>query len=252
MSIQVKSNFVIAWLLVLCAQRNCAQVNRTIIQDKQIWATATWKENNQFYAKIRAEIDDNFLHHTVDKTMLQQLQKAASSNYSDSKDFYRWAYAKYVDSKQETPIENWQLGEGAFEGPRPNISAYDYVRLRFLYAAPGHDADLIPLAQRLIKRKPDDYDVLYALVKLYHPVASNTEKQRALLYANQLITLFPQKADPYTAVGGIYYEAWLYSKKPADRNKAIQNYQKYLDLAPPTDTWRKQATMLIKEMQAGS
>lgn len=212
------------------------------------WIKHPWTGDNRPYQTIRGSIYNAFLKKQITSVVLNSYQ-AKYEKVPTALSFFRWAYASRLAAQSVPPIaQTHHPGAGLFDRV-PNPNAYDYIRLEFLYNAPGTDGKLVPLAKRLLQKNSNDYSVLYVLVDMFDADKTWLTKQEALAYAQKIIALSPGKPESYTPIGGVYYASWLNSKSPVDGTNAVRYYRKYLSLASPNEPFRKQAELLISDIE---
>ncbi len=165
---------------------------------------------------------------------------------------FRWAYAAYEAARKTNFVNQHKtlrdieqaLQRAASVSPPRN---YEYARLRFLAIArnsPYHN--LKPVGERLVRRNPQDHEVRFYLVELLDPGLHSEEKQSALMHARFLAQALPEKPTVHSLLGSVYWRIWLKSKSPADADKAIAGYRKFLQTAPPNHPFRRGAESQIK------
>jgi len=236
-----------SWATTNSAGQNA--VPPVVVRPSVGWASVTWTGNNSPYHLVRAEIDGAFARKQITPRELNRYQAEYLKSKQPTLSFFKWGYASYTGSKQQPPItQPLGLGTGIFD-QLPDPHCYDYTRLRFLYAASGEDAQLAPLARRLIKRDPNDFEVIYSFVNFYYPTKPVITKQEALADTQRLSKLYPSRNQVNAQIGGIYYKDWLENRKASDGAKAVYYYQKFLRLAPKSDPFRSQAELLIGDIQ---
>lgn len=218
--------------------------------DQPVWATAPWQGGDKPYQQIEASVDRLFASSSVSTTLLQTYQNTADQNHSDPQAQFRWAYASYRAREATPPIVQRQsVGLGALE--RATFpGSYRYARLCFLVGTQfGPNPYLKDAGQRLLRRGPNDYDVEYSLARSFDPTRSPQATHLALSYAQDLLKKKPNDARSYSALGGIYYYLWLVKHDKADGERAVQAYQHYLTLHPPSDKKRKLAQRIIDDIR---
>lgn len=213
------------------------------------WTSLPWTGNNLPFHRSRTQIDTGFARKQITTRDLDKYQAEYLTYKQPTLSFFKWMYATYTGSKQQPPIVQ-PLGPGTgifYQVPDPHC--YDYTRLRFLTEADGENEKFAPLARRLIKKDPNDFQVIYAFINFYYPDRPILSKQEALTLAQNLLKVYPAKIQIYAAIGGIYYSSWLQHKRSEDATKSIYYYKKYVQLAPTNDSFRSYAQQLIREMQ---
>ena len=134
----------------------------------------------------------------------------------------------------------------------PVSAEVSHLRIRFLMAA-RQDAfappELAKLGVELASKDAKDYDVRYYACKLLKPDLRADEKQIGVKLCQEMAKIAPDRPSLHSMWGSIYFRSWLKSHSKSDADKAIAAYQKFLQLAPATDSFRPQAQQYIAMMQ---
>lgn len=218
---------------------------------KWAWTTEEWTGNNLPYRDSRVLIDRIGNNAPRLQKLLEEYEAAAAKKPFDPLAQYRWGYSVYqaatgkVLRSSETRA-NIEIVAAALEkAPSPHV--YEYARLRFLIEMWQYPKfEHLTIGKRLVKRDATDRSVKYFLTRILAWSRLPGDKQQALVYARELLTVNPQKASYHSLLGGVYLNLWHESRKREYAEKAIASYNKYLELAPLNDGWRVQAKQLIQ------
>lgn len=185
--------------------------------------------------------------------LLGQYKALAQQNPSDPVVQFRWGYAAWLMINSTTGGSKlYDLMYGVREGLGRASSphTYDYARLRFIIEGyHGYINGLADVGERLAAYDPNDYSVIYALTSVLDSLPGMEMKRKALHYAQTLVQLKPNLPYPYSAVGSVYQRMWEKTHDKSYADKAITGYQKYLEIAPASYTWRPMAERIIKVIQ---
>ena len=233
------------------AQSNPSNVPR-FISPSFAWASQAWSGDNSPYHAIRVQVDRAGAQGKLTLPVLQAYYKSWQQAQNNPLALFRWAYADDVAVHHSHNLPpHPSPGDGAFEAC-PDPHTYDYERIRYLVNWPGNEIVLFPLAKRLLAHDPKDYPLQFNLAARYGGRDSPAEKAASIARAERLLAQYPNKPEIYGVLGGIYCDHWVFKKNAADAQKAIFYYNKYLQLAPLSDPWRKQAVYWIKALRRGS
>ena len=234
--------------------------------DTFAWGKVEWSGDEKPLAQARAEAD-TALSKADSPAQLHKIYEAyketAQQQPSDLVAQFSWADATFqlatrnallVQPDRKGPRGNQALREvlapaaESFEKVAPSPT-YEYTRLRFLLEALYTPLpQLVPIGQRLLKHAPKDYEVMFSLLVI-SPVNTDEERNQALLYAQELVKANPKTAKYYTAKGWIHFLIYQRTSKEADKIQAVESYQKFLELASPTDPFRKDAKEWMEMIQ---
>lgn len=218
------------------------------------WTTETWNGDNTPYHQVRLDIDKVADEKQGLDELLIKYKAQAQRNPDDALAVFRWAYTAYrvMLSRHSTLTQHAAL-EGVEEALRQADSphTYDYARIRFLVGEfyTSH-RQAVSVAKRLLAVESNDYRVQYSLAVIYLNDYVSPNFEEALAICQHLKQLYPQKTSVYALTGETYAFWWYKDKNPAYAQAAVENYEKYLKLAPPNDEFRKRAQGIINEFKA--
>ena len=213
------------------------------------WTSVLWTGNNLPYHLARTEIENGFARKQITTTELDEYGAEYLTYKQPALSLFKWMYATYLGSKQDPPIYSTHGPGSARFNEVTDPHCYDYTRMRFLWEGDGKDVEYSTLARRLIKKDTKDFRVIYEFIDCYSSTRKFLSKAEALTLAQNLLKVYPDKIQIYTAIGRVYYSDWLQYKRPTDAAKSIYYYKKYIQLAPISDSFRSYAQQLVGEMQ---
>ena len=217
------------------------------------WTTDAWDGNDKPYQQARAVIDQaEDAHHNLN-VLLSQYKAQAQSRPDDPLALFRWAYTGYqlmLAGKSRTAQFHALDGIQELFYHTPSAHTYNYARIQFLigeFYTSNHQA--VPVAKRLLKVTKNDYPVQYCLGAIYLNDYVHPNYGEVLAICDYLKQLYPRKSSLYTLSGEVYVLRWHQEKNVAFAQGVVDNYKKYLELAPPDDEFRKRAQCIIKEFE---
>lgn len=217
------------------------------------WANRPWIGNNRPYHEARVKIDRIADQGGLTLTLLNKYELACKQQPRNPLVLFQWAYADNLAKRRypNLPLHS-SPGDGAFDETEQvglvDPRTYDYERVRFLLNWNANKQALLPLARRLSVYDPKDFAIQYQLAGLYSRSDTPKEKAASIARVKRLLAQYPNKPGLYSLLGGIYYEHWTEKKNLEDAKNAVVYYKKYLQLAPANDPWRKQAGILINDI----
>lgn len=220
------------------------------------WTKKPWTESDQPYKEIRIRIDKEVAQSKPadQEKLVERYKVKAQHSSSDPEAQFAWAYATWITRRETMTLGeaiNRNYGPAEALKSTPFQANYEFVRLRFLFASwLYHPLRLRDLGDRLIQKEPNDFDVKRQLVEMYAmDDASADNDKKALAYARDLIRMQPDSPGVYSILASAYSYKWRKSGDVQAGRNAIINYQKYLQLAPASFPWRKQAQNLIETIE---
>jgi hypothetical protein len=196
------------------------------------WVKQPWKGNSKPYVRIAHQINVAFTDKKRIEAVTQRYRAAAEAKPTDPLAVYAWGYAAYVARPLGATIAYKDLPKlrRALALPK-NPKTYEFSRLRFVIivrSAPY--AELKPLGYALLKREPNDHDVLQGMVNLLAP-GSPLEQGQAVGYAQRLVQLHPNLSTSYASLGWAYNLIFAKHKDVAAGDKAVAAYHQAVALS---------------------
>ncbi len=215
------------------------------------WTIESWAGDNRPYKEAREQINKAVADKQDLKALIKQYEVLAQQKSSDPKPEYRYAYAAYRAAIEAKPFDANSLisiRDALQRGFPPH--AYDYTRLRFLVESTLFaNQSLIPVGKRLLSHDPKDVSVKYNLIKVLTCSVTASDKEEAVKYAQDLLLAKPENANYHATLAGAYLSIWFRSKDNSLANKAIAEYQQYLQLAPANADYRQTVNRLLMTLQ---
>lgn len=218
------------------------------------WMAEKWTGDDKPYQKIRANIDKALSAGENPDRLAVAYEQKAQLHLKNPQAVYAWAYASWRAIKSTTHDNNYnrlaRVIVAMAELPSPKT--YEFTRMHFLALAwVTERAELKDVGLRLLQQNPNDYSVKYQASGILTITFTGQDKVLALKYAQDLIQMRPNTADPYGLLGSIYLRSYdqNHTKNKEDGEKAASAYEEYLKRAPANDPWRSQAESLIKSIR---
>ena len=210
----------------------------------QKWMNARWTQDDGPYKSIRDTLDHELVVSSNLPRILATQQLNLSKHPRDPRRVFAYYYALYHYDRKSTNIESGSK-PNPIEGIYDIIASqslqlphtYNFARLAFLCqgqsaAQFGSSLGTNPLGWRLLSREPRDIDVLTEFIAIltynYSPVSRNT----AMQLAKRIVRIEPTNGDGYGMLGCVYAGNYVANRDALDRDKAIENYSKCLQMEP--------------------
>lgn len=218
------------------------------------WKKEPWSADDTAFSDIRAEVNRLVKSGHRPADLAKKYGIIAKAHPTDAKAWFRWAHAArraalagYPPNPGEVvdPInaaQNWVL----------RAHSYEVTRLHYLlvYLTQRERGTLIPVGARLLEHNPHDVDVEQSMIDLLSYAPTLAERKKAVAYANALLNSNPKKPGYYSIVGAAYMGLATKSHKKEDRDKALLNYQTYLNTASADAPFRKDAKHWMERIRA--
>lgn len=214
------------------------------------WTKDPWTGDNTPYHAARLEIEKVSDNQQKLIDLRQRYERDARKKPNDPMSLFRLAYTIYESWLKDNTNKNWSsdfglVHSGYFAVESPHT--YDYDRVHYLvWSFYGDYVETIPIARRMLNVDPDDYYVAAHLAASYlngYPAKIN----EALAICQHLKKQYPQKASIYSLIGEAYVLWYHRDGNPANAKAVVENYEKYLSLAPPNEPFRKRAKQIIEQ-----
>ena len=217
----------------------------------QNWVSAKWTGDERPYLKIKADLDAALAHGTPAPALVARCEGPARANLLDAKAQFAWAYATQLQV---------QTGQGIAQPPplyglrrlgAPDC--YPVARLRFLLTQEMEPNDnhlyLRPVAERLLKRDPNDRLVRRALIRALCSRPAGLPE--ALKLAQEDVERTPTKPGVHAALAAVYNDMddFSHGHNAVFRQKSIQEYEAFLKYAKPDDSYRPSAIQMLQALK---
>ena len=228
-----------------------SQAKVGLADSQPLWGNEVWSGNAGPYKAIEAEIDKKIAAGMSANVLAETYRKTAEKDGGNPLSQFRWAYsqrkavlaAKHFDSGQLIPVR-----DALDKANSPHV--YEYTRLHFLIESeifPGQE--LLPVGKRILQHNPQDVTVKYNMIRLLAASPAMSDKNLALKLAQEMVASHPAYADYHGNLAGVYMDFWFHTSKLTYAQQALQQYHKYLALAPPDAENRKTVERLLKTLQ---
>ena len=219
---------------------------------QNVWLTERWTAKEQPFISARKNIETTVrAKHNV--ALLAAKYAALAQKYpTNSLYMFRWGLATYYVAQNENitwkpPIVERLLSRlSTFPSPH----SAQFARMRFLIETRYIGTPrLKTVGLRLLQRDPHDDAVKASMYPVLNVIGSPADGMLAVKLANELIAENPRYPKWHAMLGAAYYDISIRQNTRSNCLKSIAAYQKYLELAKPSDPFREQAERLIKELQ---
>jgi len=197
------------------------------------WTAEKWTGDDKPYVRLRHLIDAQVAPRKGKPQMLAVLVESykgtALRKPGDPQAQFAWGYALLQSARAGYPVPSG-VSSGA---PRdvalamvaaPSPHSYQYARQLLLMAMWWRNypfPQLTNVSQRLLKRNPKDYAVMYQAAMLLAQSPKLAQRQQAVRYAEQFAKAHPGTAPSYNVVSFTYWCLSDLDKNPAHVDKAI-------------------------------
>ena len=167
-----------------------AEPSREIFKDDlpdYKWMQEAWTGTDTPFLKIQNNVENALSNAKSDEIarLVTTYKKEAELYPEDAQKQFKWAYSSYKAARNgyRNRSIRGDAQDLSFALQQANSpSSYVYTRLRFLLAMrwKSEEFKLKPLAERLLKRNSNDYDVLYAARNTLQRRTSEAERNQGL------------------------------------------------------------------------
>ena len=234
----------VVFAVIAVGQTRKVKSSRDLFDDdlpSYTWTQEAWTGTDAPFLKIQSSVDNSLSKATTEEVarFIPTYQAAAERNPKDAQKQFKWAYAAYkaaLDGYRVRSIRGDAQDLSFALDKAKSPQSYVYTRLRFLLAVRWKNEafKLRPLAERLLKRNPNDPKVLYAARNTLQTGISKIERNQALIYTKRLAKLQPQAANSYAALGSVYVDMCLYGDDKSACDASIAAYRKFYSMNPKT------------------
>lgn len=185
------------------------------------------------------------------KALQAEYRAQVLSDQTNSLAVFGWAFASLEDFRGQDGIlvGNWAMEQVlAHDNPK---NSREYTRVWFALVQQAYPAKTHPefykAVEAALQAKPQD---IFLRERLVYDLINDTKTlPKAVALAQQGVDFNPQSARPHSLLASAYQDVWIVSRRPADAQKAVTEYRKFLALAAPNDPFRHDAQYLIKTIQ---
>lgn len=217
------------------------------------WVNARWTDDDGPYQGIRNQIDQALAGGQKPNAIIKKYETVRARKPADAQSLFGLGYICYVAgslsdvSRDEVQRVQDDLYVAASNKKAHLPHTYNYTRLLFISDSIDlPDPKLKDLGKRLLARDPSDYDVEYHLANDLTFSDEASDRAQAVAYQKDLARRFPNDPRQYRLLGVIYYRvAWL-NHNPADVEKCVAAYRRYIDSTSGNREDRARAELNIK------
>ena len=201
------------------------------------WTQDAWTADEKPFQSARVALVMAQQQHKDMLALAKQYGAAAKKRPNDALAVFKWGCAAWL-------AYNYGLNTAAnaalFEAYNalertPSPHSYQYDRLRYLIDACNSRRGVKELGERLLKRNPNDFYVIYYQIGITYGSLSDTDNQRALELSKLLIQKYPKNPTGYERAGTTYEGLWWCNKKKSDAQTAIDYFRKGKTFLPSND-----------------
>ncbi len=219
------------------------------------WKSSPWTGDEKPYKSIRQSIDKMIAQGNNPRDLELRYRKPADKDFYNPQTQFRWAYAAYRAMKADPKAEYAYNGELLYRTIRAmdgtlKAHTYEWTRLRFLLGIlDSSTKGFIPVGDRLLKYDPKDIEVKYQFLTVLGFSRDVKNIKRAVAIAQNMLREHPKSARYHSSLAGAYVNLWRAGGSVESGDQAIAEYKTYLQLAPLTEPFRKDAEFWIKAIQ---
>jgi hypothetical protein len=244
----MKYKYVSLGALIACCCGFSAAFSQTPNQPSlpvEAWMTHPWTASDAPYKAIEVSLKTQFANSADPTCLALPFQKRAELHPRDAEIQFTWGLLALMLSQRPGGNIIGIYGHGdlaRLESADP-LNVHEYTRIRFAVDSMLYkDKDLYIVGNRLLAYNPGDKAVYDDQI---NALSFNTHFDEALRLAQQLVARNPEDASAHTFVGGVYEDMWIHYQDKRCAQAAMLEYQKYLKLASPNDSFRKMAENLV-------
>lgn len=214
-----------------------------------------WTASDRPYKDVEAQMAQEFKEGRSPQSILEHYHQLAKANPKDPVAQFAWVCAgrgaAWVSSS-DGAMPRYLLDTLSKADPG---NVREYTRYRFCLTdetdliLPAQNAELI--GSRLLASNPKDNWVRLSLINMLCAAPGGAKK--ALPHALNWVQVDPNYPKAHSSLAQVYFNQWEESgrRNKALGNRAIAEYQAYLRLAPPNDSFRPRAQSFIRHIQQG-
>jgi hypothetical protein len=196
------------------------------------WANKPWTGDDDAFAAARAKIDIEFKVVADPGTAAEAYKNAAVDNSHNALEQFRWAYACYCaehskNAHAQQSIDTGQPLVALASATQPHC--YNYERLILLFMSPWPQE--YGLAQRLLKRDPNDIPIKYHYAEILALSLGDANKAKALKIAHDMVDSKQDVPECYFLLGYVYDTTATKDNQVDHYPKAIAAFDRYIALA---------------------
>ncbi len=195
------------------------------------WTQEKWlAEPDTELREARDRIERVYLDGADHVEIVERFKKKSLKMPWDRQKLFEWGYAAYLSKKYSYTTQVDKELRKALQTIKPPFS-YEFMRMRYLVEDNIFFANdyLTALGERLAQADKSDYAVRLTVTNSIVPSKPGGMK-KALIYANELITIDPIRSDAYITTAELYFNIWKIRdvNDSSTAKEAIRWYNEYL------------------------
>lgn len=215
------------------------------------WTQEAWTADEKPFQSVRVALVMAQQQHKNMLAQAKQYGATAKKKPNDALAVFKWGYAAWLASNYGTNhaanAELFDANNALTKTPSPH--SYQYDRLRYLIDACDSQRGVKELGERLIKRNPNDFYVVYYQIDLLTPGLVAADKKEAFDLCNKIIHDYPKDANGYERLASVYQRLWWVSANKTDAQMTIDYYRKGETLLPANNPNRAKYNDLISQTE---
>ena len=215
------------------------------------WTQDAWTADEKPFQSARVALVMAQQQHKDMLALAKQYGLAAKKKPSDALTAFKWGYAVWLAYNYGiNTAANAELFDACNALERtPSPHSYQYDRLRYLIDACNSRRGVKELGERLLKRNPNDFYVIYYQIDLLTPGLVAADKKEAFDLCNKIIHDYPKDANGYERMASVYQRLWWVSANKSDAQMTIDYYRKGETLLPANNPNRAKYNELISQTE---
>lgn len=212
--------------------------------------TGKWTASDAPYKGVEKQIAEDYTDGRNMQDVLHQWQQESLKNPKDPVIRFAVVFASRGVAKIANPDAAlpYSLVETLASHDPGNV--HEYARMRFCMLEEA-DRPLPPNEAKAVGNKLLQYNPKDTLVRtnLIYMLCDDNHAKEALPYALEWAKAEPNNAKVHTSLALVYQDMWFATKNKQYGRLAVQEFQQFLQIAPPSDGFRANAKNSIKVLQ---
>lgn len=207
--------------------------------------------SNGDYVALERSIDQRVHGGERPEAIRENYRIQVLNDQTNSLAVFGWAVASLEIYKihQGILVSDWAMEQVLAHDDPQNLR--EYSRVHFALIQEAHPTvthpELYKVAEAALQANPQD---LFLRKRLVYDLKNNVKTlSKAVALAQQGVALNPTSSKALSLLASAYEDVWIVSRRPADAQRAVNEYRKFLALAAPNDPFRHDAQYLIKTIQ---
>lgn len=226
-------------VLLIALIISCAQAQPVDHRTEPPWAPKEFKEGRAEFRAVRLQIQKQY--GAIPENALSDddtMAKAALATYGKTRRAVDAFKAVYLSLTTRNGLVGRQFKIGVDPFKDMPSSDYEVARLRFIWEQPFVQYNLRPLGERLLRKNPNDAEVLWA--HSYICTHYLGAEQEGLELAEKVVKLAPC-VRTYVRAADARATMYVRKKQPEDAEAAVRHFGKYFASARKDDPARDMA-----------